>query len=229
MQTLTAGSSSVCSYGWSQRRALFVAVLCVNWPSQLVTLTTRWSNTSTPTWRTARYDFFHLRWTLGSPWLFFLFRFYPGMVSWACLLLFMELAQYNHSVLVQGPLSFFNKDVRTLPNISHKALYQTVSFLFSQPISSFVHRPECYRNSRHRKDNSAVSLGYTDRSCWSSIGNVTYAGLRPVLEREDVLETSDTSAVRGTCSQRSQCPNMHQTTRISQPPCWSVEDHNYYF
>lgn len=100
---------SVCSYGWSQKRVLFVAVLCVSWPSQLVTLTMPSSNTSTPTWRTARSDFFFIKhftpiftWDGHKIHLYcFLFRFYPEMVWWACMLLSMEHAQYNCSLLVQ--------------------------------------------------------------------------------------------------------------------------------
>lgn len=37
---VTPDHPSVCSYGWSQKRALSVAVLCVSWPSQPDTLTT---------------------------------------------------------------------------------------------------------------------------------------------------------------------------------------------
>lgn len=101
----------VYSYGWSRKRAPSVAVLCVSWPSRLVTLTTPWSNTSTPTWRTARYDlsfffFFKELYTLFSTRLkWFIFSEVFLTQQWfdeSAWLFFKELSQSDCSLLVSN-------------------------------------------------------------------------------------------------------------------------------
>lgn len=132
--------ASVCSCGWSQKRALFVAVLSASWPSPLDTLTTPSSNTSTPTWRTARSDFLtsekHTR------------------------ALFLNKGKKKSKVTSRNVLIglFSMTPAQFSDTFPHNAEYPGFRLsLFPKPPSSFVHSAECYWNSRQRQSNSAVS------------------------------------------------------------------------